>query len=1407
MAFLDGIGKKATGAANDVKTAGRVVVKTQATKKRVATAPQARTRGIIAHDRSGKQIILAGPPKPIQVTPHQYVHPQYQFSNAVIGPAPATRKITPRIESASIMPSLPSGYRDPQYRPVNPMVSSAAAQAISMERAAKKIAKDRGPNGSSWLGETLSNLAGQSWDAVTGLPGAAVQMVDKFVLPAAEIVSPASTPDQKFEAAKRGASSAKDFAEGTVKWGYGTTTDLLTDPARTIHDRPLDVAMLLGSAVSGTGAAIRGAAATARGAAYIDRALAGGGVRRVIPAIRADLRDARAARARAATETRGVRPAGAPVTEVKPPLDLTFKGARHKLTMERKAAEVTGKKLGSALQDFSAGLSDWTSKSTLPGSRRYRDPVEVRMRGGEIVDAKGRPVNIDSHTIPRGPRSANPITRTLQARVTDKAVGRVLGNVYAYAPQVSKIARGMGYGVIEAKDKAVAEHGDLYAKLYRDLQGSGRSGPLPTSEARVASATAVIRNMGAAELRPLHSIPGRHDYGWGRDEMIRRIETTLSSKANMSRAERKAYEQTAQTLREIPDHWLNPDTAPAHINRFVEEHKKLLKQSTSLNEAIGLVSEGGARWAGRRSQAALLGGRSVKELRDTTLAPVRRDKRRAKDFRRLSNDLSIPRAQRDAYALQAQALERRARVVGKQNRAYVNRLETPVINQYDIVRQATAQVADAEHSLRVASVSGNAAAVRAATRAVDKARKARGRAVKEARKTAWVGADVPEKLGMKPGVYVPHQAPPQKFTNRLIDTTRQFVRDMSEPSGQRPSNQPAIVPHAPWAPSGGSGRAGSPARLAPQELKTNTGARISEGAINLGPDVPITAFSQAVDAQERTRAAAQMLNQFAVRDHNGRVIRGEKAKALADAHSDVLETITARQLAKIAKYSLDSPEGKALAEAIDSAIAARAGDEFVIPKAVMQGWTTALGRATKFGRGVDYLNSLWKGGVLALSPRWYVQNMIGMWGQFALGAGLDLQAVMMARQPEFVRAIPGRIADEGLSADLGEYARAMAGRGSNPVGRLIRAGFKINSTLESVPRQAMFWHAAKRQLKDAGVITGPVGNARLAEAWLEVAKKAGAGDAGANVIVDEAIRVTERFMGNYSRYNRLEKSILRRIFPFYGWMRAIHRLAFALPVKHPKRAALMYVGSQMAAGLAPTQEGNAYNPRAGLVFGDRLFSTTTINPFMSLKDTIENVGQTGENITNDGLVSGMLKSGVDIGKSLFQQSGPLTSIPYTMVAGKTPKDVPLIFTPGYQGKNPSPAGGYYTIGANGPDYSPPTVNPLEAALQSFPLVNTARRFFAGGTPYANAGTLDLAQYFLGGRSDPAARSQLIVPQGKYPKVASTDKWSLLSNTLLGVSADKVDPVALMLKRANDLKYLINSQKMGANKLARGQAGG
>jgi len=1297
----------------------------RATKKRPAAA---RPQAIIAVDPQGRQIRLAGPPAPQSVGGRKIPIDTQIVRVDKLPRRKQQSRATPRVQQASAIPFVTVGGRKiPAWQPIDRSgrelpkditpAERRAVQAARIRSAAQAAAnRDQGNVVTNYIGETATNLAKQTGQFIAGAPvaiGGPIIGTARDLFTATNPVSLTYANRQEGRAAtRRLATRPADFAVDATRETAGLVTEFVKNPLTTLRDRPLETILTFmgGKAVVGSsvGAGARNAGRAGR---LVKDIKAEGGV----------------AAARAARRNRPTVPP--------PGAQRTYQSAVSQITPRDSAAfrTATGRRIYRATQV----AADFGSKSTLPGSRRFREDriVEPDVRD-RIEYADGRVAQPPAPiVVPRRPRSADPIARGTQ-RLVYEPIARRLGLQPSYRRLSRKEGLSAGYQVAEDKAKIVGAVAAPYVAATRSLKGSGRKDGMPASEVDVAS-----------ELRDLvisgKTQPIRGSRRYAIDAEIDIVKRTLAT-GSLTGRQRAQYEGRLQRLEAIPDAWLDPETRPARINRFIETAEPLYDGSTAMKRRSGVITESAAEFAGLRPLIQTLGGRSARNAR----ADARGDKAalRAIDDEILGRSTRYQAATARLAALTAEKSSRQSagEKVGK-----------------DLRRE----IASAESEVRAAR--------------------------DFAREKSYVGYDDAELASLRPGSYVPQRP--------LVEERQGFMRTVF-------GTQPIIQSIMQGARS---------VRMAPRREQFNAGTLYERGDIGATPQLPITAFSEATDTVVRSEGAASIIDRFALRDsESGQLLTGRAAQQLVDQNPDDFMLVTRAQLAKISTASISTPAGARLAKAVDESTLPKAKQRYVMPTSVYEGWAKALGPApTRTGRAFDYLVSLWKGNVLALSPRWYVINMVGMWGQFALGAGADLQAIAMARNPALLTALPGRIAWRGLPEEMGEYARRSSGLPARGVyQRIIYKGFEINEMFESVPRRAMFWHAARQGLRENNVIgNGPISEARLAAAWLDVAKQAARGDRGANQIIDEAILVTERFMGNYSRYNGLEKTLLRRVFPFYGWMRSIHRLAFALPFKHPKRAALLGMASLMAYELEGMEVSDSVYNRPGAIRWGRNMMTQTgpANIFDSIQDTRDLFGRVGERVqtATDNPLSFFGRTATDALRVSARSAGPILGELYTAISGETPSGIPLRFSPGAQARFDTGTGQSISseIGTGADRFERPETDFFERVVRAMtPQSPTLRRSLAGGEPYEDASTWQLLSYMSRGRpanetarlvaEDP--RIPAAVPRGVLPFVTG----------LVGFPTTQINRTASVdRQRERSQRRVVGARNRNRNQLARAEA--
>jgi hypothetical protein len=1000
-------------------------------------------------------------------------------------------------------------------------------------------------------------------------------------------------------------------------------------------------------------------------------------------------------------------------------------GARAGAAAGRMAARAGGRAPGAGTRFLEAV----GSKRTVPVEGQ---PMPRRMRPPEIIEPPARtrtggdvsplPGATEPMVRPRRPRSANPITREFQRYVTEPtlaatrgAVGRIpirIGgkerNPLSPAARYDRIARGdvrtIGYGMAANFESDFLRGSRTFQKLIKRIPkvlGPVRGTNVgATKRAKAAYYTVALRAMGLNNLSKTQATRT-----WGRDSFIKMYEDARDKYPQYQ----KAIDDNIETLKSIPDEWLDPDTAPKILNDLTQEATKILDESTDLKMQANMITPDTAEFSKRRAQYMAAGVFDEAEY------------------------------MRRALRVRDKAARRAVRAG-----AEVSRLRT---ERARLVTENAAQ----------SKISNIDARIRTA---MNDEKVNRSRAARLQKRADTMDAAIKRKFDteMSPGSYFPN------------------IR-VAMDGGQQKSTKRPVGTQSP--------------RMTLPEEKQNRGIILREGTAAFTPDIILGAFRDAIDVSQRAAALEKVLAKYVVKDADGNPITVPSQIAAAERKSDLYVARSKKQLLRTMAAREGSPEADELVAAIDNI--PDDGRKYLIPRAVEKGWRDALGTRQNV---LDRINSAWKSGVLALSPRWYVQNGVGMSLQFLLGAGLDLQAIRMAFSKKYADQVLAEIDASGLSSDMGELARRVGQRPSrNVLKRIIVAGYRMNSALEAVPRRAMYWHAVKKKLREEEIVRGGTNSARLAEAWLDVVKGAERGEKWADDIIGQSVLETERFMGQYLRYNPFERKVLRRAFPFYGWMRAIHRLAFALPVKYPKRAALLAAASRMAYEMYSDEESSLLDPYAGLITGENTFVGLGImNPLESLTPTSEAAGR----------VFGAISEG-DIGKvpgiiaqEGYRQLGPALTLPASIAMQRSALGVPTRFGVGGNIVRDPQSGRTYGIDpVTGRIVDETPVPGAEYLLgQNFPIYNAARRLVAGdgARPTADAALSDLIEWRLRGSPSSDVPRLFATPRVQGRSIESIGRTTDILSTALGVPVYRYNPQVALLEQLERARRYSEARK-------------
>ena len=251
-------------------------------------------------------------------------------------------------------------------------------------------------------------------------------------------------------------------------------------------------------------------------------------------------------------------------------------------------------------------------------------------------------------------------------------------------------------------------------------------------------------------------------------------------------------------------------------------------------------------------------------------------------------------------------------------------------------------------------------------------------------------------------------------------------------------------------------------------------------------------------------------------------------------------------------------------------------DTPALPNDIIQSWRRTAGDLTGvdhwFG-WIDRPTRWWKNFALALSPRWQVNN-IGGNTLMATAAGIDLATfptylrrawLVLSDDPAKRAKAAEAMGDNARFLVEGEMARPeVLGKGFGPMdlvdnfdvkaakakgvrGALrhpITTGYKLNGMVDDLFRTTLF-------LQNIDNITA-LDKAKFVKKnpW---AKSIPDDELAVTMATSDALRI----LGDFQTLTRVERSIIKRIIPFYPWMRHILTLSANLAADNPARLVLM----------------------------------------------------------------------------------------------------------------------------------------------------------------------------------------------------------------------------------------------------------
>ncbi len=258
--------------------------------------------------------------------------------------------------------------------------------------------------------------------------------------------------------------------------------------------------------------------------------------------------------------------------------------------------------------------------------------------------------------------------------------------------------------------------------------------------------------------------------------------------------------------------------------------------------------------------------------------------------------------------------------------------------------------------------------------------------------------------------------------------------------------------------------------------------------------------------------------------------------------------------------------------------------QYQIPKAIYDDLTKMNDADKMFGKKkTNTLLSLWdigndsfKKNVLGLNAKWFINNRIGNTIMAALKGHnlLNPQHFLTLNKIEN-KYFPSRISGEtfhasenimqqratgnkgldnvfsllnGTSVESGNaFGKALLNTAALPgkvVNSIVKKVFDINQKFETMDRKTVYMKAAR---KEAIKKTGR--NLMTDREILEYVKND-------PEMVEKCLEHVDNVLGDYATMTPFERSVVKRVMPFYSWMRTISRHTASLPKDSPLRASL-----------------------------------------------------------------------------------------------------------------------------------------------------------------------------------------------------------------------------------------------------------
>lgn len=281
-----------------------------------------------------------------------------------------------------------------------------------------------------------------------------------------------------------------------------------------------------------------------------------------------------------------------------------------------------------------------------------------------------------------------------------------------------------------------------------------------------------------------------------------------------------------------------------------------------------------------------------------------------------------------------------------------------------------------------------------------------------------------------------------------------------------------------------------------------------------------------------------------------------------------------------------------------SFINARAGSSTLfLPQSLakeFKGWSSHRSPIDEFlsatyDRGI----SAFKIGVLPLSPRWHIGNVVGNMLLSTVSAGMSPSELAKYGREAKALFVKGEKFGEG----------EWGGRAAGPEFDAVRGGGLANDTADVLNPVRREKRKGKVRTAGSAVVASSFAMNRMVDDFSRTAVMLRNVDKMGDI--EKAMVETLKTMGDFGKMSVTERAVIRRVLPFWAWQREITKISTRLPVHHPYRVAwFLHLGGNLGGGA---QEQNALPDwaKGSIPIGnDKMLRLAFLNPFGDVSEPI-----------------------------------------------------------------------------------------------------------------------------------------------------------------------------------------------------------